>query len=111
MGLTTRTILHTKMIPDDYFTLFDKIVSLLCFLLVLADFHILFATAIDYQNDWSNEMSQKMAKKHERQRNRLLNHLETHTLMSGGKNSNKKNKTKGNKSLNKSDLDDSVAGL
>ena len=86
--LTTRTILHTKLFPNDYFLLFDKFISALCFLLVLADFHILFATAIDYRCYYNKESLESMEEKRKKQKKLLLDKLE-----------GKKNAEKGNQKL------------
>ena len=96
--LTTRTLLHTKLIPTDLFTFFDKFVSILCFLLVLADFHILFATAIDYKNDWGLNDVKEMEERHEEERKKLLEFLEANTPSDS-------------QNPNRSTIDDSVAGL
>ena len=96
--LTTRTLLHTKVIPTDFFTLFDKFISVLCFLLVLADFHILFATAIDFKNDWGTNDVIVMEERHEKERKKLLDFLEA-------------NAPSISQNPDMSGMDDSVSGL
>ena len=40
--LVTRTMIHMKTIPEDSFHIFDKMIGLLCLILVVADFNDLF---------------------------------------------------------------------
>ena len=96
--LTMRTILHTRLIPTDLFTLFDKFISVLCFLLVLADFQILFATAIDYKNDSGCIAVKEMEERREEEKKKLIEFLEVNINLNS-------------QSQNRSVADDSVAGL
>ena len=48
--LTTRTILHTKTFPPSPAIFIDKIISIICFTLVVVDFFFLFKTIIDYKD-------------------------------------------------------------
>ena len=46
--LTSRTLLHMKMIPSDPFLIFDKLIALLCFILMILDTIDLIETTISF---------------------------------------------------------------
>ena len=60
--LITRTILHTKIIPQNYFILVDKIVAITCFILVLIDFYTLLSTIVSFKDGIENEYIQQRKK-------------------------------------------------
>lgn len=49
--LTTRTIIHTILVPENTHILIDKIFAILCFILVILDFYGLFATVLDFKDE------------------------------------------------------------
>ena len=47
--LMSRTVLHTKTFPSNFSIFLDKIISIVCLILVCADFFLLFKTVLDYK--------------------------------------------------------------
>ena len=66
--------------------LFDKFLSILCFFLVLADFHSLFSIAIDYRDHWTKDMTIKTKEKHKKYKEELSE------ILKGKKDFRKENK-------------------